>query len=183
MGYLRLVRSGASAAPAGTDCLEAFDRELDYVYVLLQRFGARPFEVEDLLQEVFLVLHRHWPTLDTSRPLRPWLFSVTFRVVRGHQRRRRREVLSDEIVVEDAAPNPEAGLLDEEALALLAAAMEEVPAKRRSVVALHDLEGIEVLEIARRLGMTKFGVYTRLYQGRKELAAAMRRLQRRGVQR
>ena len=38
-----------------------------------------------------MVLHRNWPTLDTTRSLRPWLFGVAFRVVRTHRRRRARE--------------------------------------------------------------------------------------------
>jgi len=55
-----------------------------------------------------------------------------------------------------------------------------VPASRRSVVIKHDLEGLEVLDIARELAITKFGVYARLYKGRKELASAVRRLRKEG---
>ena len=55
-----------------------------------------------------------------------------------------------------------------------------MPASRRAVVVKHDLEGLDVIDIARELSMTKFGVYARLYKGRKELAAAVRRLQRDG---
>ena len=43
----------------------------------------------------------------------------------------------------------------------------------------HDLEGLEIIDIARQLSITKFGVYARLYKGRKELASAVRRLRRR----
>ncbi len=178
MGYLRLVQSGIPVTRPGTECLDAFDRELDYLFVLLQRFGVRSIEIEDLLQEIFVVLYRHWPKLDTTRPLRPWLFSVTFRVASAHRRRRAREVPTDDIVIEDPVPGPEADLQDHESLALLSAALERVPAERRSVLILHDLEGVEVLDIARQLAMTKFGVYARLSRGRKELGSALRRLLR-----
>jgi len=176
MGYLRLVRSGDPVTQAGAECLGAFDRELDYLFVLLQRFGVQSTEIEDLLQEIFVVLNRHWPTLDTTRPLRPWLFGVTFRVASAHRRRRAREVPADDIVLEDPAAGPEADLQDRESLALLSTAMERVPAQRRSILILHDLEGVEVVDIARQLALTKFGVYTRLYRGRKELGSALRRL-------
>ena len=53
-----------------------------------------------------------------------------------------------------------------------------VAAVRRSIK--HDLEGLDVIEIARELSITKFGVYARLYKGRKELASAVRRLQKEG---
>ena len=139
----------------------------------LQRLGAGPGEIDDLLQEIFLVLYRHWPNLDLTRSLRPWLFGVTFRVMRAQRRRRAREVLCADFELEDTTASPEALLQDREALVSLSAALDRVPLARRSVVVLHDLEGVEIVEIARRLSMTKIGVYTRLYKGRRELASAL----------
>ena len=81
MGYLRPLRSAPPAPACESACLAAFDRELDYLFGTLRRLGAAPREVEDLAQEVFVVLHRNWPTVDTTRPLRPYLFGVAFRVV------------------------------------------------------------------------------------------------------
>jgi DNA-directed RNA polymerase specialized sigma24 family protein len=81
---------------------------------------------------------------------------------------------------EDRSPTPEAWLQGQESLALLWAAFDHVPVSRRSVLIKHDLEGLDVVEIARELSMSKFGVYARLYKGRKELAAAVRRLLKEG---
>jgi RNA polymerase sigma-70 factor (ECF subfamily) len=178
VGYLRLVRSAAPARSQDNDCVDAFDRELDYLYVLLQRFGARPAEIEDLLQDIFVVLRRHWPKLDTTRPLRPWLFGVALRVVRAQRRRAAREVLWDTVEPQDTVASPEVGFEEQESVALLRGALEQVPAARRSVIIMHELDGIEVTEIARRLDMSKIGVYTRLYKGRRELATALRRMGR-----
>ena len=175
---LRLVRSPSPAPTLGADCLETFDRELDYVYGTLQRLGARAADIEDLLQEIFVALYRNWASLDTARSLRPWLFGVAFRVVRTHRRRRARETPFDALDPEDSALSPEGWVQGQESLALLSAALQHVPVSRRSVVIRHDLEGLEILEIARELSITKFGVYARLYKGRKELAAAVRRLRR-----
>jgi RNA polymerase sigma-70 factor (ECF subfamily) len=180
MGSLRLIRSPPPGPAPRGDCLETFERELDYLFGTLQRLGARSGDAEDLLQEVFVVLHRNWPTLDTTRSLRPWLFGVAFRVVRTHRRRRAREAPYAELELEDGAPTPEAWLQGQESMALLSAALEAVPPSRRSVVIKHDLEGLSVIDIARQLSMTKFGVYARLYKGRKELASAVRRLQKDG---
>jgi RNA polymerase sigma-70 factor (ECF subfamily) len=184
MVSLRLIRSPAPEPAPGPaperDCLETFDREMDYVFGTLQRLGARPGDIEDLLQEVFLALHRNWSTLDTTRSLRPWLFGVAFRVVRTHRRKRAREAPDATLDPEDRAPSPEAWLQGQESLALLSAALEHVPVSRRSVVIKHDLEGLDVIDIARELSITKFGVYARLHKGRKELASAVRRLQTTG---
>jgi RNA polymerase sigma-70 factor (ECF subfamily) len=181
MVSLRLIRSPAPVPAPKGDCLEMFDRELDYLFGTLHRLGARPGDIEDLLQEIFVVLHRNWPTLDTTHSLRPWLFGVAFRVVRTNRRRRAREAPHPELDPEDVSPTPEAWLQGQESLALLGAAFEHVPVSRRSVVIKHDLEGLDVLEIARELSMTKFGVYARLYKGRKELASAVRRLHKEGA--
>ena len=172
---------GTRSLESGAECLAAFDREVDYLYVLLQRFGVRSTEIEDLLQEIFVVLYKNWPTLDTTRPLRPWLFGVTFRVVSAYRRRSAREIPTDDIEIESLGRDPEADLQAHEALSLFRAALERVPASRRSVLILHDIEGVEVLEIARQLSMTKFGVYARLYRARKELGSALRRLQNKRV--
>ena len=162
-------------------CVTMFERELDYIFGTLQRLGARPVDMDDLLQEIFLVLHRNWPTLDATHSLRPWLFGVAFRVVRTHRRRRARETLFAALDPEDGAPGPEGSLQGQESLALLSAALQHVPVERRSVVIKHDLEGLEIIDIARQLSITKFGVYARLYKGRKELASAVRRLRREGM--
>ena len=101
MGYLRLVSSAAAVPAPESACLDAFDRELDYLFETIRRLGARPSEVEDLVQEVFVVLHRNWPTLDTTRSLRPYLFGVAFRIVCAHRRRYAREIPHPGLDAED----------------------------------------------------------------------------------
>jgi len=176
MGYLRPLRSQTPLANPGVSCLEAFDQELSYLFHTLQRLGASPREVEDLAQEVFVVLHRNWPTLDTTRPLRPYLFGVAFRIVSTHRRRRARETPYAVLDVEDGALGPEASLQTKESAALLRAALDRVPLPRRAVLIMHDLDDVPVEDIARRLSITRFGTYARLRKARRELAAAVRRM-------
>jgi RNA polymerase sigma factor (sigma-70 family) len=176
MSRLRLVRSDVPAPAPESGCVEAFETELDYVFGTLQRLGARPSDMDDLLQDIFLIFYRNWSTLDRTRSLRPWLFAVAFRVVRTHRRRRARECDFTGIDVPGLDPDPEEEAQHKESLALLWEALERVPVDRRSVLIMHELQGLEVIEIARQLSLTKFGVYARLYKGRKELTAAVRRL-------
>src|SRR3954451_15933378 len=111
MGYLRLVRSLPTPPQAAEDaCVQAFDRELDYVFAILRRLGGPPAEVEDLAHDVFVVLHRNWPTLDTDRPLRPYLFGVAFRIVSARRRKRSRESPQEAPDMKDEAPSPEESL-------------------------------------------------------------------------
>lgn len=178
MGYLRLVHSAPPVpVPEGT-CLAAFDGELDYIFATLKRLGAAPSELEDLAQEVFVVLYRHWSTLDTGRPLRPYLFGVAFRILCAHRRRRAWEIPHPDLDVEDGAVSPERSLQNKQSAALLTAALKHLPMSRRAVVTMHDLDDVPIAEIARSLSITRFGAYARLRKGRRELAAAFRRLSR-----
>ena len=181
MGHLRPVRSVPREPELETSCLAVYERDLDYLYESLQGLGARPFEIEDLAQEVFLILHRNWPALDTSRSFRPYLFAVAFRVFCAHRRRRRREVPCADLDVEDQAVGPEQSLQSKESARALMAALDTVPLPRRAVVVMHDLDGVSIVEVAARLSLTRFGVYARLRKARKELASALRRLLREGV--
>jgi RNA polymerase sigma-70 factor (ECF subfamily) len=183
MGYLRLAHSVSAMAPGDSTCLEAFDRELEYIFETLQRLGAIPREVEDLAQEIFVVLHRNWQKLDTSRPLRPYLFGVAFRVVCAHRRRRVREIPYPSLDAQDGGASPERTLQNKESIAVLMAALQRVPLPRRAVLVMHELDGIPIAEIAQRLSITRFGAYARLRKAHRELAAAVERLLRQGVPR
>jgi RNA polymerase sigma-70 factor (ECF subfamily) len=178
MGYLRLVHSAAPAPAPENACVDAFDRELDYIFATLQRMGAAPHEAEDLAQDVFMVLHRHWDSLEKDRPMRPYLFGVAFRIMCAHRRKRGREIPCAEIEAHDGTVSPEGKLLDKQSRALLLAALEALPLPRRAVVVMHDLDDIPIVDIARNLSISRFGAYARLHKGRKELAAAVRRLSR-----
>jgi RNA polymerase sigma-70 factor (ECF subfamily) len=183
MGYLRLVHSAEPRPAPENSCLAAYDRELDYLFETLQRLGAGAREIEDLAQEVFVVLHRNWPALDTTRPLRPYLFGVSFRVVCAHRRRGRREIPYAGLDAEDGGSSPEGELQNKESLSLLMAALERVPLPRRVVLVMHELDGLSVPEVAERLSISRFGAYARLRKAHRELASAVRRLLKEGASR
>lgn len=178
MGYLRQVRSAPPEPNFETSCLGVYERELDYLFETLQRLGATSREIEDLAQEVFLILHRKWADLDVSRPFRPYLFGVAFRVVCAHRRRSRRELPFAHLDTTDESVSPEELISSNESTELLMTALNTVPLPRRAVVVMHDLDGCSIVEVAAQLSLTRFGAYARLRKGRKELAAALRRLLR-----
>jgi RNA polymerase sigma-70 factor (ECF subfamily) len=183
MGYLRQVRSAPPETEREVSCVAVYERELDYLFETLQRLGASPREIEDLAHEVFLVLLRNWVDLDLSRPVRPYLFAIAFRVVCAHRRRRRREVPYAYLDAEDQATGPEESLQSKESTRLLIAALDTVPLPRRAVVVMHDLDGVSIVEVAARLSLTRFGAYARLRKARKELESTLRRMLREGVRR
>jgi RNA polymerase sigma-70 factor (ECF subfamily) len=159
-------------------CLEAFQRELDYVWRTLRRLGVPPAEVEDMTQEVFLALRRSWSEYDSSRPLRPYLFGIAFRLTSAQRRKRDREVALGVIDILDAAPGPEDVLDRKRARALVLSALEAIPLRRRAVLVMHDLDDVPMADVASVLSIPLFTAYSRLRKARKELESAIRRLQR-----
>jgi RNA polymerase sigma-70 factor (ECF subfamily) len=159
-------------------CLDTFQRELNYIYRTLRRMGAGPSEVDDLAQEVFLALRGSWTKYDPTRPIRPYLFGITFRIASAHQRKRNREVAFGILEPDDLEPRPDEALQSKQARLMVLAALERIPLRRRAVLVMHDLDDIPVVEIASVLGIPRFTAYSRLRKARRELEVALRRLLR-----
>jgi len=180
MSHLRLIASAARGPTPDESCLAAFQDELDYVWRTLRRLGVQPSDIEDMGQEVFLALRRSWGEYDSSRPLRPYLFGIAFRLASAHQRKRVREVATGIGEVLDAAPGPDDALESKQARALVLAALERIPLPRRGVLVMHDIDGVAMTEIAKVLSIPLFTSYSRLRKARKELESAIRRQLREG---
>ena len=162
------------------DCYQAYERELDYLFGVLRRLGVPSRDVEDVMHEVFLAMHQGWESYDRVRPLRPWLFGIAFRVASAQRRKGQREVLGILPETEDPRPPPDDAAAASELRDLLLKAMAGVPLDRRAVLLMHDLDETPMREIAAELRIPLFTVYSRLRKARKELDAALTRLQKRG---
>jgi RNA polymerase sigma-70 factor (ECF subfamily) len=171
---LQLVPSlPSSEGTAQGDCLAAFGQQFDYLCQTLRRLGVPKADVEDLVHEVFLVLQRRWEDYDPSRPLRPYLFGIAFRVASAHHRRRIREVPSDALEVEDQAALPDQILGAKQARAIVLRALERLPLARRAVLIMHDLDEVPMRDVAAVLSIPVFTAYSRLRKARKEFESAV----------
>jgi RNA polymerase sigma-70 factor (ECF subfamily) len=171
----------APAPPALVTFEALFEREFDYVYASLRRMGIRDADLPDLTHDVFVAVHRKLPEFDTTRPVRPWLFGIAFRVALGYKRRARehREVLSDENerVAADPAPGAEALLERREAHQVLYDAIAQLDMDRRAVFVLHDIDGVAIPEVAATLEIPLNTAYSRLRLARETVTAHVKRAQ------
>ncbi len=186
MNQLHIVPSPASSGgvsrhTADDACLEAYQRELDYLMRTLRRLGVDSEDVEDLAQEVFLVLRRTWHVYDPTRALKPYLFGIAFRVAASYRRKRWREVPLAVIEGPGNAPTPDRELEANQARALVLAALQRVPLPRRAVLVMHDIDEVPVQDVAATLSIPLFTAYSRLRKARRELEAAVTHVQRRSV--
>jgi RNA polymerase sigma-70 factor, ECF subfamily len=179
MPHLHLITQPRPRVSSDDACLEAFRRELSYIHRTFKRLGTPTSEVEDLVQELFLVLRRTWDDYDPQRPLRPYLFGIAFRIASGNRRKTAREIKYEGFTVTDPGPGPEELLESSEARRLLLEALEHVPLPRRAVLVMHELDHVPVADVAAALSIPRFTVYSRLRKGRQELDRALRRILRR----
>jgi RNA polymerase sigma-70 factor (ECF subfamily) len=157
-------------------CLDAFQRELNYVFRTLRRLGTSPSDLEDLAQEVFLALRRSWCEYDPGRPLRPYLFGIAFRLASAHYRKQRREVVFEIVEISDSRPAPDEVLQSKQLRAMILVALERIPLPRRAVLVMRDLDDVPVAEVATVLGIPRFTAYSRLRKARREFKAAVHRM-------
>jgi len=177
MGSHLLLRAPPPAHLIRKDpVLEAYQQEITYVFHALRWLGARPQEIEDLAQEVFIALRRSWSHYDTSRPLRPYLFGVAFRIVSMQRRKRRHELAFGSLEIRDGGPNPDDALQAKQARATVLRALESIPLRRRAVLVMHDLEEVSMGQVAAALSIPLFTAYSRLRKARVELEIAVRRV-------
>jgi len=168
--------SESTTFPSAARSGRGFHVEFAYVQRTLRRLGTDRSEIDDLAQEVFLVLHRRWSEYDQSRPLRPYLFGVAVRIALASQRKRSREVSLGNMELSDDRPGPEEVLSSKEARALLQAALKRIPLRRRTVLVMHELDRVPVTEVATRLSIPIFTVYSRLRKAREELKFETQRI-------
>lgn len=157
-----------------------FDSEYGYIRNSVVRMGIRAGDVPDVVHDVFLVVHAKLPTFDASRPLRPWLFGITFRVAVGIKRRMgyRQERLDETDEAREhpsLGPSPEQTVSDAECRTVLAAAMNLLDDDKRAVFVLHDLDGVAMPVVAESLDIPLNTAYSRLRLARETLRAKLTR--------
>jgi RNA polymerase sigma-70 factor (ECF subfamily) len=173
------------AAACGEEPSEApsfgavFREHAPFVWRLVRRLGASAVDADDLCQEVFVVVHRRFLEIDTSRPLRPWIYGVAIRLASEH-RRRRRFLENSREGAEATAPAMQHQELEQRRVrALLHAAISRLDETKRAIFVLHELEELTMQEIAETLSCPVQTAYSRLHAARKEVRAFFLRLEAR----
>jgi len=157
--------------------LEAIYRtEARRVAVWIQRLDPAG-DTEDLLHEVFLVVKRRLPEFRGEAALSTWLHAITARVVLAERRKRRvrRFLLGREQprLAERRAPNtPEEELQGRELGRLLYELLERLSERDRTLLILHELEGLRGPELATVAGLSEKALWVALHRARSRLRAA-----------
>src|SRR5690606_28463938 len=98
--------------------------------------------LEDACQEVFLVVHRRLGEFEGRSSLRTWIYGIAARVAAATRRKARltREALSERPPEASFDPDTLERLDQKTQLAWVEQALATLPAERREVFALYELE-------------------------------------------
>jgi RNA polymerase sigma-70 factor (ECF subfamily) len=158
---------------------EFFEFYFDRLYTVAYRLVGEHAQAEDVLQEVFLKVHRAAHQLDPERDPGPWLATLTRNACRERWRRTRRrpdrhaQSLDNGSGIRETLPaggeDPEDETLRAERDRAIARALMKLPGALREVVVLRDYHGLTHEEIATVVGARGVTVRKRYSRALAEL--------------
>ena len=150
-----------------------YDRYQRMVYRTALAITGDPDAAADLLQDVFLRLHRFVRRIDPERPLEPWLYRVTTNLAYTWVKRHNRWTKSLEDIAEwllSGRKNPPLSQVElNDTWAQVQQALSSLPLPQRVVVVLYYINDLSLQEISDILEIPVGTVKSRLHYGRQAL--------------
>jgi len=150
----------------------------------IRRFVGRrvrqPADVDDIVQRVFLQVHRALPTLRDADRLHAWIYQTTRRVIADYYRAPSytREVPAGPAVdfapqISDTPDDDVDGSALQELSACLKPLISSLGLADQEALHLVEFEGVSQVEAAERLGLSVSGMKSRVQRARLHLRAAL----------
>ena len=161
------------------DARALFLAHAPFVASFLLRLGAPSSEIDDLVQEVFLVAHRRGGYVPGAAQPRTWLAAIALRVARAARRARGRSLEgTDELALEAAAGahDPARAVELRQSLVRVQRALGALDLDHRAAFVLYELDGEPCESIAASLGVPIGTIYSRLHHARRRFLDAYRAL-------
>ncbi len=156
---------------------ELFALHKDRVASIVFRFLGQSADVDDVVQDVFLHVHRSLPRFRGDSRFTTWLYRLTANITKMHLRKRSCRPRVADVEVPDLPRHAEPPEAPDEALArqqrvrALYRLLERLSEKKRTVLVLHDLAELPAAEIAEIVEAPVMTVRTRLFYARRDLYA------------
>jgi RNA polymerase sigma-70 factor, ECF subfamily len=144
--------------------------------IVFRLLGPSP-DADDVIQEVFLQVHRSLADFRGEAKFSTWLHRVTVNVVRMVQRAARsRPIFSGDGYPGDQPDTrlaPDQGIARQQRIEAFQRLLDRLSEKKRVVFILHEIEGISPSEIAEIVDAPLATIRTRLFNARRELESMM----------
>lgn len=157
---------------------ELYDATSDQAFRVLGSMGVRDAELDDALQDVFVVAHRRLPTFRGESSLSTWVTGIAVRVAHDYRRRYQRKPSEplEETEVEAPHSSPDASAMRSEGLRAVQAFLAQLSPTLLEVFVLAELEQQTAPEIAQSLAVPVNTVYSRLRLARERFEAFVEQL-------
>jgi RNA polymerase sigma-70 factor (ECF subfamily) len=172
----------AITAPTPPTFDELYELYVDFIWRSVRRLGVSEGAVDDVVQQVFMVVHRRLPEFSHAASVRTWIFGILLRVVREHRRTLRRKSphilwprTDPETLADDRDSAPDESTARAEAARLVQRWLDELDDDKREVFVLAELEQMTAKEIAEAIGANASTVYSRLRAARLDFEKAAER--------
>lgn len=144
-----------------------------YVRALLRKWGVYDTDLDDAVQEVFIVVHQRGGYAPGVATAKSWLGAIALNIARnarrGAYRRNSRCVTQELDTHADIRVKPDAQLHMQDTLSRIARQLESVCAETREVFYRFIQEDETCIDIAAALGIPVGTVYSRVSKARKVL--------------
>ena len=171
-------------APSQLTFEALYDQWYDDVSRWVRALGARDADRDDLVQDIFMVVHRRLPDFD-GQNVAGWLYRIAGRKVRDH----RRLLWVKHLFGNKSVPLLESTLTSRQSpldqletkrkRELLERLLEDLNADQRAAFVLFEIEGNSGEEIARLQGVPINTVWARIHKARKKLQEQAERFDKR----
>ncbi len=162
-----------------------YEENFSFVWRNALSLGVAAGLVEDVVQDVFVVVHRRLAEFDGERAsMRTWLFGILRRVVADHRRTQRRKPaqfatkegdLDVETLTDNVRLGPHESAARAEAVRVLSSVLDALDDDKREVFVLAEVEQMSVPEIAQAIDINVNTAYARLRAARKDFEEAVQR--------
>ncbi len=170
-------------APSKVDFREVHDSCIDFVIRYALHRGVPAAMLDDVVQEVFIVVHNRLSTFEGRSALKTWVGGIA-RLVIGDQLRKRQnlplgEALSEGDTLRSLDLDPAELTARSEAAHQLDTLLAKMTEAQREAFILCEIEQFSSVEAAELLGSNENTVRTRLREARKFFEAGIARLRAR----
>jgi RNA polymerase sigma-70 factor (ECF subfamily) len=151
---------------------ELFNQYKIMVHRIVYRFLGISEDADDAVQQIFIELYKSLPGYMGNSKFTTWLYRIAVNVSIQYIRKRKRgsdfESFNPESHI-DITQNSSSSVEQKELQKQIAAALEGIHERKRTVLVLHDMEGLTMEEISGITGLPLGTVKSRLFHARDEL--------------
>ena len=169
---MRLAQSGDKKAYAAL-----FRAIMPLVKAFVSRRIPNMTDVDDVVQDTLLSIHRAGHTYDTNRPFKVWMFSIARHRLNDFLRRTYRKGTFPQISLSDLTYELSGARVTEkrDQIEYLGKILDSLPEREKKIVTMMKIEGHTAEDAAKEMNMSVSAVKVAAHRAYKSLALKLRK--------